>query len=82
MAIKLKFNPDGPGTSGGYIMYYQPTRLEGLRCSRGILCNYGICDECQRTHRQSDESEESDEIQESDDDSCNNNTNMHDIISI
>lgn len=61
-------------------MYWQPTRLEGLRCSRGIPCNYGICDECQRTHRQSDESEESDEIQESNDDSCNNNTNMHNII--
>lgn len=53
-------------------MYWQPTQPEGLNCSRGINCSFGICDECQRTHNYQKE-DDNFENKETDDGSLSNN---------
>ena len=70
----LNFKNDDSGRSQEDIMYWQPTRLEGLKCSRGINCDSGICDECRRTHHQKGE-DDSFENEKADDSSLNNNFN-------
>lgn len=74
MANCLSFKYDVPGHPQEDIMYWQPTRYEGSKCSRGINCDFGICDECQRTHNYQKE-DDSIEDEETNDGSLSNNTN-------
>lgn len=57
--------------------YWQPNRIEGLRCYYGHNCEFGICDECQRTHNNMDPDVEEDncthEAMETTSDTCSNN---------
>ena len=56
-------------------MYWQPTRLEGLRCS----CDFGICDECQRTHNICCEEDNEFENTKANNNSQPNHSNLFDI---
>lgn len=76
MANQIKFKYDVPGRLWEVYMYWQPTRLEGLRCSRGKNCDFGICDECQRTHNICCEEDNELEDAKTDDDSHSNHSNL------
>ncbi len=56
--------------------YWQPSRIEGLRCYHGHNCEFGICDECQRTHNMDMEEEDNctHEDMETASDTCSNNS--------
>ena len=50
--------------------------MGGMRCSRGINCDFGICDECQRTHNICCEEDNEFEDAKTDDSSHADNSNV------